>query len=147
MNPDHEFTEAEELAWVAEQRAAVVDHLQQEQIKHGEIGEWPAWYAQPYLAIFALESAVEPGYMGYWVICGDLPTDVVTFSEEIDDPRKAMNHFADTWSEVADQMLKGKPHPDVKIGTPDEWPELGKHLKPRAIMLKKIVEDDENWDF
>lgn len=147
MNPDREFTEAEEAAWVAEQHTSVADYLKQEGYKHGEIGEWPAWYAQPYIAIFAIESAVEPGYMGWWAICGDLPTDIVTFSEEIDDPRKAMNHFAESWASVADHMLRGEPHPDIKMGTPQTWPELGKLLKPRALMLRRIVEDDDNFDF
>lgn len=48
------FDAAAEEAWVAEQRSTVADYLRREGVKHGAIGEWPAWYVQPYLAILAI---------------------------------------------------------------------------------------------
>ena len=43
-------------------------------------------------------------------------------------------------------MLRGEEHPHTKIGTPDQWPELGDLLRSRADVLQYYADDDENWD-
>jgi Domain of unknown function (DUF4826) len=146
MNPDDEYDEAAEEAWVAEQRSRVADYLREQGVSHGEIGEWPAWHVQPCVAILAIESSVAPGRMGWWTITGDCPTDYVSFSDSTDHPRKAMQHFACQWAEVSSYMLRGEPHPETIIGTPDQWPELGELLKRRSELLAQFADDDSLWE-
>jgi len=43
--------------------------------------------------VWAIESAVEPGSIGWWVISGDLPTDYAG-SDGLLDPREALRAFA-----------------------------------------------------
>ena len=142
---NRKFDAAAEEAWVAEQRSTVADYLRREGVKHGAIGEWPAWYVQPYLAILAIESFVAPCRMGWWSISGDAPTDYVSF-DDADHPRRVMRHFARQWDEVSSSMLRGEPHPDATIGTPDQWPELGALLHRRAELLRRYADDDSIWN-
>ncbi len=144
--PDDEFDDAAEEAWVAEQRQTAKDYLHSQGTKHGEIGEWPAWHVQPYLAILAIESAEFAERMGWWTISGDCPTDYVAFSEATDHPRKAMLHFARQWEEISSYMLRGEQHPRPTIGTPDEWPELGDLLQHRSKLLEQFAADDTIWE-
>lgn len=143
---DQTFDIASEEAWVAEQRSDVAAYLQSEGVLHGEIGEWPAWHLQPYIAILAIESAVAPGRMGWWTISGDLPTDCVNFGDDFDHPRAVVRHFGRTWKEVSSFMLRGEPHPDLAIGPPERWPELGDLLLKRAELLLRWADDDSMWD-
>jgi hypothetical protein len=142
---DQLFDAAALEAWVAEQRSTVADYLRREGLQHGAIGEWPAWHLQPYVAILAIESFVAPGRMGWWAISGDVPTDYVSFGGA-DHPREVMRHFAHQWAEISSFMLRGEPHPDTTIGTPDQWPKLGDLLHRRAELLRRYADDDSIWD-
>ena len=142
---DEESQSPDEDSWVAERRAAVVDYLRGEGVRHGEVGEWPAWHLQPYLAIFAIESVVAPGRVGWWAITGDAPTDYVSFGDA-DHPREVMRHFARQWAEYSASMLRGEPHPDVAFGSPESWPELGDLLRRRAQILQQWADDDSIWN-
>jgi hypothetical protein len=135
----------DEDAWVAEQRGVVLAYLQREGVQHREVGEWPAWHLLPYLAVWAIESFAAPGRVGWWAISGDAPTDYVSFADA-DHPREVMRHFARQWAEVSSFMLRGEPHPDTTIGTPDQWPELGDLLHRRAELLRRYADDDSIWD-
>lgn len=146
MEPDdNDFDEAAEEAWVEEQRSYAADYLQREGVQHGVIGEWPAWHLPPYLAILEVESAVFPGYVGWWVICGDCPTDYISF-DEANHAREAMRQFADRWAEAASHMLRGEPPPSIVLGPPEEWPQLGDLLQRRAKLLREFAEKDSLWD-
>ena len=137
---------AVEEEWCAKQRDIVTSYLRSEGVETGEIGEWPAFHVAPILAIFAIESKQHPGSVGWWVICGDLPTDYCS-SKDIHDPRQAMNSFADRWLELSEKMQQGVPHPDIKMGKPEDWPKLAPMLHSRASTLKEIVADEETWEF
>ena len=133
-----------EEQWCAEQRSAVAAYLKEQKVDHGEIGEWPAWHLAPYVGIWAIESKATPGWVGWWVISGDLPTDYIS-ADTVRHPREALQAFASTWAEVAGCMLRGEPHPSINIGTPDQWPALGELLKRRAELLAQFAEDDAGW--
>ena len=49
MDDDDIFHTPAERAWVAGQRSEVEDYLRGQNVRHGEIGGWPAWHLQPYL--------------------------------------------------------------------------------------------------
>jgi len=136
---------AEEERWCEERRKDVVRYLDQQPIARGRVGEWPAWHLAPYLSLWAVESGNNPEHIGWWVICGDCPTDYLS-SDESKHPQDAMRAFATTWSELSDYMLRGEEHPTVNIGTSDQWPELGALLKARAVILREWASDNKIWD-
>lgn len=61
--------------WCKAQRLQVIEYLSSQSLLHGEVGEWPAWDVYPYVSIWAVESIKRPGFVGWWAIAGDLPTD------------------------------------------------------------------------
>ena len=137
-------TALKEEEWVAQQRDIVVRYLERQGVSHGAVGEWPAWDLFPYVAIWAVESLIAPGRVGWWVISGDLPTDYVSF-RDAHDPRGVLAHFACHWQDVADHMLRGEVHPETHIGTPEQWSELGDLLKRRSSLLHEFAQDDGLW--
>lgn len=42
-------------------------------------------------------------------------------------------------------MQRGEPHPDYRLGTSDEWSELGDLLGRRAEIIQRYADDDEIW--
>lgn len=97
------------------------------------------------MALWAVQSKKAPGRVGGWAITGDLPTDCVS-SKDARHARKALRAFSRIWSEVADFMIRGEPHPDYSIGTPEQWPELGKLLKVRAENLGQYADKESLWE-
>lgn len=139
------FDAAAEEAWVEEQRTKAAEYLAKQGVQHGEIGEWPAWHVQPWIAILAIESGVSPGRMGWWVITGDCPTDYVSFNDAAH-PREAVQLFGRRWKEASEYMLRGEPHPSITIGDRSRWPELGALLRARARSLADAAEEDSIWE-
>jgi len=144
MTDDYENPEVEGR-WCAEQRTQVEDYLKEQKVDHGEVGEWPAWHVPPYVAVWAIESKINPGWVGWWSISGDLPTDYIS-AEKVKQPREAIRVFAEIWAEVAGHMLQGEPHASIKIGTPEYWPMLSELLKRRSELLVQFAEDDSIWE-
>ena len=110
----------------------------------GRGGEWPVWHIAPHVSIWAVESATAAESLGWWVICGDLPTDYVSVDQAAD-PREALRAFAVLWSEVAAYMLRGETHPTIEIGSPSTWPKLAPLLKKRAELLTSSADDETSW--
>jgi hypothetical protein len=135
---------SEEERWCDERRAQVAEYLRDEGIRHGRIGEGPAWHVSPYVSIWAIESGTTSESVGWWVICGDGPTDYVS-AKGVKDPRTAVRAFADRWNEVALYMLRAEPHPTIELGSPQTWAELGPLLKNRAELLRSCAADDSAW--
>jgi hypothetical protein len=133
-----------EAAWLSEQREVVLLYLSGQGAKHGGLPDEPAFFVVPYVAIWAVNSRKFPGSIGWWAVSGDLPTDYVS-STGIGDARAAMRAFSRRWQELADDMLRGRTHPDSVIGTPDQWPELGKLLKSRADLFSDWADDESIW--
>ena len=92
--------DAEEEDWCAEQRLNVVRYLHGLRIEHGAVGEVPAWFVSPYVSIWAVESLKAPGWVGWWVISGDLPTDYCS-AKDCRHPRLAAKQIAERWLDQA----------------------------------------------
>lgn len=143
--PDYDDPNVEE-AWCNERRAEVAAYLMAQRVHHGEVGDWPAWHLAPYVSVWAIESAVEPGSMGWWVISGDLPTDYAG-SDGLLDPREALRAFAERWKAAAVLMARGEAYPEVRMGrSAEERKSLAPLLQRRAELLSRWTEDDELWD-
>ena len=136
---------AQEKKWCEERRAEVAAYLKGEGVVHGRVGEWPAWHVAPYVSIWAIESAVRPKWVGWWVICGDLSTDYVS-AETIKHPRDAMRAISKRWLEISGYMSRGVKHPTMNIGASDTWPTIGLLLSSRAETLAKWVNDESMWE-
>jgi hypothetical protein len=148
MSLDYDDPKVEE-AWCDEQREVVRQYLAgQPGLVHGDIGEWPAWHIAPIVSIWVVESVVDPGWIGWWVITGDLPTDYISASD-VDDPqhpRKALRVFCNKWITWADSVLEGRESPHYWVGTPERASELAPMLKSRALTLLEWCDDDLMWE-
>ena len=133
-----------EDAWIASQRRVVQEYLERERVDHYGVGDVPAFHVHPYVALWAVQSQRSPGWVGWWAISGDLPSDYVSRGK-IAHPREALRAFARRWHELSAYMLRGEEHPDVKIGTPDQWPDLGDLPQRRAKILQGYADDDRIW--
>ena len=134
--------------WCEEMRTKVEAYLAGEQVKHGRIGESPAWHVSPYVSIWAIESLARPEWIGWWVIAGDLPTDYIS-AKEIEPPqhpRKAVKAIAERWLEWVQATRQGREHEDLQLGGPQPNPELASLLEPRASLLIEYADDDSLWD-
>lgn len=145
--PDYDDPAVEER-WCAEQQKIVADYLHSQKVKHGRIGEWPAWHIAPYASIWAIESLARPDGIGWWVISGDLPTDCIS-SADVKQPqhqRKAMRVFAGNWLDVVTAWKDGREIENTRIGDPSSHEELGPLLKSRADLLMEWADDDSLWE-
>lgn len=141
----HDYDDpAVEEQWCEERRAQVTAYLQREGVEHGRIGEWPAWHVAPYVSIWAIESKDAPDWIGWWVICGDLPTDYIS-AAQIKHPREAIRSIAEEWRQQAKLMASGERHSNIRIGRPEEWASLAPLLETRASALLQWANDDSLW--
>ena len=120
-------------------------YLEDEGLQHGRIANEPSWLVAPYVSIWTIESNKTPGNIGWWAICGDLPTDYIS-SNDAKNPRQVLNAISKRWLEVADYMQQGKSHPSMELGNPKTWPDLAPLLKSRAETLGKWASDNSLWE-
>jgi hypothetical protein len=130
--------------WIASQRMVVQEYLKREGVDHLGVGKYPAFHVSPYVAVWAVQSKKAPGWVGWWAISGDLPTDYVSRGK-IAHPREALRAFAHEWRELSERMRRGERNPDFKLSTPAQWPELGDLLRRRAQILRSYADNDEIW--
>ncbi len=134
--------------WCSLQQRTVADYLRSQKLKHGRIGEWPAWHVAPYASIWAIESLSRPEWIGWWAICGDLPTDYISAAdvEPPQHPRKAMRVFAQNWLDVVKAWKEGREIENTRIGDASSHNELAPLLESRASLLLEWAEDDSLWE-
>lgn len=134
-----------EQQWCTDRRSDVARYLAAEGVDHGQIGEWPAWHVAPHVSVWAIESKVKAGWVGWWVIAGDLPTDYVS-ADKVKHPRKALQAIADQWLRHCGALRSSSADPQMSIGdsgvTPPELIEL---LESRAQILLGWAQDDSIW--
>jgi len=143
-NIDYDDPQIDEK-WCNARRQEVIEYLKQQGVDHGEVGEWPAWHAAPYLSIWAIESIKKPGWVGWWVVCGDLPTDYIS-ADIIKHPREALRAFGYRWQEVASYMARGESYPGITIGSSEDWQQLAPLLTARATIFLDFANDDDLWE-
>jgi hypothetical protein len=146
-NPNYDDPEVEER-WCEQQRQRVAEYLRLQGVEHGRIGEWPAWHVAPCASIWAIESRARPEWIGWWVICGDLPTDYISSAdvEPPQHPRKAIRAIAERWLKLVDAWGKGLDYQGIQIGNSHSHQELAPLLESRARLLKDWADDDSLWE-
>ncbi|MEW6743974.1 MAG: DUF4826 family protein [Planctomycetota bacterium] len=120
----------DEDSWIEAEPKHAEDYLREQRVEHLGIGEDPAFHVHAYLALWVVQSKCSPGWIGWWVVTGDLPADYSSASEGRH-PQEALRAFARHWQELSGFMLRGEEHPDLRVGTRDQWPELGELLPRR----------------
>ena len=141
--PDYDDPQVE-AEWYAERREELARYLENEGVEHGPIGDEPAWFVAPYVSIWAIESAGNPGQVGWWGISGDLPNDYVSASKA-KDPREAMIAIGSLWKEAAEYMARGEKHPTFVIGNGEDDAELAPLLASRSEILLTWADDPDVW--
>jgi hypothetical protein len=146
MPPDADVpgSKSKEATWRSERRRQVVDYLDGANLAYGSVGESPAWFLFPYVSIWAVESVKNPGWVGWWIICGDCPTDYVTCRGDRT-PRAAMRDFASRWRAAVPYLSRGEQHPDFVVGRPGEAKNLAPLLAERAQALEAFAADEDIW--
>jgi len=137
---DDDMSEEEEERWCAEQRGRVIKYLRDEKVDFHEVGEWPAWHVAPFVSIWAVVSRAHPGWVGWWAISGDLPTDYCTAIDPCH-PRTAARVFSESWLAAVNACRPG----DTTIGETGLPIELEPLMRSRAELLADWVADDSVW--
>jgi len=132
----------DEEKWFKERRQEVLYYLSKEGVTHGEVSEYPAWDVVPYTSVWPIESKKSPGSVGWWVVCGDHPTDYVS-AGNIKEPRQVYEEIAKRWLELCDYAKAGKKYPSIRINLDSK--ELIEMLRSRAKTFLDWIQDDEIW--
>ncbi len=130
------------LIWVKQQLDAAVSEL----IKKGYFGGMlveakPAWVHPFQVLIGKVRERDRPKAFD-WLICGDVPTDLVD-SSVASTPREAARYFAMKWQlEVAryddlSGQITIRPVPDLR--------QPGKQLEETAEALYELADDKQYW--
>jgi Domain of unknown function (DUF4826) len=133
-----------EDTWCAARAAEVLACVQRQALEHGRIGEWPAWHVMPYASLWAVESKNRPEWMGWWVIAGDLPTDVLA-AHDLPTPRDAMRAFGKRWVLHGESLDRGDVPPAWAHLPDDALPKLAATLKTRGAALQVWADDAASW--
>ncbi|MFT4512400.1 MAG: hypothetical protein ACI89X_003388 [Planctomycetota bacterium] len=131
-------------AWCLALRSEIGVYLKSEGYEHGKILDWPAWNVAPHVAMWAIESPTQPGYVGAWVLCGNLPMDYIA-GDDLKSPREAMTAIAARWQELIDNLRVGKPTDGVVIesdGAPEQTVAM---MESRVSVLRELIDDEEAW--
>lgn len=127
------------------QRQNVLDYLSEQGFVEPTVGERPAWHVAPIVSVWAVESVKRPGWVGWWAISGDCPTDYVTCGGDRD-PRQALRDIGRRWLEGAEQWAKGERSLDWGLHNAEQEQELPPLLAARAKLLLDFAAKDSNWE-
>jgi hypothetical protein len=134
----------EEEHWCADRRAEVVAYLDDESVRSSGVGEWPAWHVVPYVSIWAVGSLAQPGWVGWWAVSGDFPTDYVACSGERH-PRQALHDIGRRWQLAAEKWTVGEPVDGFDLRDAAQEPELASLLESRAKLFLDLAADESLW--
>lgn len=142
MDSDEEPTIADptEAAWASAQRKNVVEYLAAQRVEHAGVSLEPRWFLSPYVAIWAVRSKVAPDRIGWWAISGDLPTDYLTCTTEVDEA-DVLFSFSRAWKAQAARMAAGHQSSFYRIGPADQAKELAPMLLTRAELLDDFARE------
>ncbi|QSX32059.1 DUF4826 family protein [Shewanella avicenniae] len=131
------FTEAQLQAWVREQYQKANKFLAEKGIIPTKVITAESRYLAPYVAVWKLE-ANHPTKATYWVISGDLPTDVINVNAA-KDARDVIRHFSLAWQLKAENLIQSGA---VKDETQRQFANL---LISRAQSLFQLHEQEALW--
>ena len=139
---------AVERLWCEQQRGTVAEYFRAQGVEHRRVGDWPAWHVAPYVSIWAIESLLRPEWIGWWAICGDLPSDYISAAdiEPPQHPRKALRAIAERWLNVVVAWEDGREYEGFSIAGGHRNLELAPLLESRAKTIIDWTDDDSLWE-
>lgn len=140
----NDLSEDESDAWCVGQRQQVLSYLAGEGFQSPTLGDWPAWHVAPIISVWAVESVEQPGWVGWWVVSGDFPTDYIACGSERQ-PRQALRDIGQRWQDAAQKWAEGKPADGWSLRNPAQEGELAPLLAARAKLFLKIAANDGIW--
>ncbi|MBY5991699.1 DUF4826 family protein [Ferrimonas balearica] len=126
--------EEQQAAWVREQFQKANKFMAEKGILPGKVIVKECRHLPPLVAIWKIEEN-GPRKRQYWVLTGDLPTDL-TPDGSAPDAREVVRHFALAWQLKAENLLRSD-------DTTQQ--ELARLLIGRAEGLGKMHQDDRLW--
>jgi len=141
MDDQGEMTEAEETAWNEARREDAVRYLAKQGVTHGGIAATPEWSLPPYVSVWAVTSLKAPESVGWWVICGDLPTDYCS-AATYRSARWAVRSIAESWKAAAASVRPW----DQTIADSGLPVSLAPLLASRAELLLEWTDDPDIWE-
>ncbi|MGB0895110.1 MAG: DUF4826 family protein [Parashewanella sp.] len=90
--------------WVREQFQKANRFLAEKGIIPNKVHDKESRYLVPFVALWKMESK-QPTKKTYWVLSGDLPSDLVEVSVA-KTAREAIRHFAMTWQMKAENLIR-----------------------------------------
>ncbi|WP_298440292.1 DUF4826 family protein [uncultured Ferrimonas sp.] len=121
-------------AWVREQFQKANKHMAEKGILPGKVLVKESRQLPPFVALWKMEDK-SPHKRRYWVLSGDLPTDMVAESTAAN-ARDALHHFSLLWQMKAENLLRSGEKTQV---------ELAKLMVSRAEAMAKMHRDDRLW--
>jgi len=144
MDNLHPDPDSPQGLWLAERRRQVIEYLDRVRLVRGDVGDIPACSVHPYVSLWPVESVRMPGYIGWWVICGDCPTHYITATAD-QSARTALAVIASQWREAVPYLARGEQHPEFSIGDPALAITLAPLIEERAAALIVLAEDEDLW--
>ncbi|WP_133407125.1 DUF4826 family protein [Parashewanella tropica] len=135
--PTQEQIEQAQSAWVREQFQKANRFMAEKGIIPHKVHDKESRYLVPFIALWKMETK-QPTKKTYWVLSGDLPSDIVEVSVA-KTAREAVRHFSMTWQMKAENL--------IRTGVTRE-PTQAKYanlLISRAEDLYKMQADDKLW--
>jgi hypothetical protein len=145
--PNYDDLEVQEN-WCIEQQKIVANYLRSQNLQHGRISDRPAWYVAPVASIWEIESLARPNFIGWWAICGDMPTDYISAADVSppQHPRDVMRAFAKNWVALVQAWKQGREIENTQIADPNSKEKLGPLIEARASLLMGWADNDSLWE-
>ncbi|MBY6185610.1 DUF4826 family protein [Marinobacter hydrocarbonoclasticus] len=127
-------TEQQQAAWVREQFQKANKFMAEKGILPGKVIMKESRHLPPLVAIWKIEEN-GPRKRRYWVISGDLPTDIIPDSTA-PNAREVIRHFSLAWQVKAENLVR----------SPDKTQQdLARLLVSRAEGLSEMHQQDRLW--
>jgi hypothetical protein len=133
-----------ETAWCGELRDRALDFLESNGVMGATIAHVPDWHLFPLFCIWAVHGGRAPDQVIFWVVCGDLPSDMVP-AVLIGNPRDAMRAVGARWLDAVPYLRQGMEHPSVRIEAKQDPALFVPYLERRACFLVSWADDDSCW--
>lgn len=124
-----------EQQWVREQFQKANKFLAEKGVVPGKVLDKESRILPPFLTLWLIQENT-PRKRQYWVITGDLPSDMVEASQ-IKDAREALRQFSLTWQLKAEGILRSNPD---KTQT-----DFAKLMISRAESMASMHMKDDLW--
>lgn len=128
--------EVAESQWAREQFQKANRFLAEKGIIPNKVLVAESRYFAPYVAVWKI-ATTRPSKTVYWVISGDLPTDLVA-ADVAKDAREVLRHFSLAWQLKAENLIQN----GLRDNTQKQYAGL---LISRAESLFAMYQDEKVW--